>query len=349
MWLDVPAVDVARKLFNRRQIFGVEPCRIGRLQCRRLLHPEDVRDDAVCELGGAGAFARSGGAIDCRRSVQPRDVPQQRAKCRCRRDDEIGDGAWNACSLDESLPQMNEMALDLCLARAAQVRTLDGGASERIGAEQHLMRTDDLGVLERERVQRPAKLIFRQDERGGDAMTPPALRMIRARLEVRHRDTFNESQTGERGARIQTVGDHRPKAVSEDTVQRCDELIAVGAGSARVWSRGRSSHEPILGYAPGQRMLIVDAQVHIWDADRPDRPWPAGRAAQAQKPYPVTKEMVLAAMDEAGVDRAVLIPPSWEGDYNDLVLAAAQAHPHRFAAMGRLAVENPESRTLIAG
>jgi hypothetical protein len=54
-------------------------------------------------------------------------------------------------------------------------------------------------------------------------------------------------------------------------------------------------------------MVIVDSQVHIWAADRPDRPWPPGRAAQAQKPYPVTKEMVLAAMDEAGVDRAVLI------------------------------------------
>jgi len=97
----------------------------------------------------------------------------------------------------------------------------------------------------------------------------------------------------------------------------------------------------------GADMLIVDAQVHIWGADRPDRPWPEGRAAQAQKPYPVTKEMVLAAMDEAGVDRAVLIPPSWEGDYNDLVLEAAQSHPDRFAAMGRLAVQKPESRTLV--
>ena len=96
-------------------------------------------------------------------------------------------------------------------------------------------------------------------------------------------------------------------------------------------------------------MLIVDSQVHIWATDRPDRPWPPGRAAQAQKPYPVTKEMVLTAMDEAGVDRAVLIPPSWEGDHNDLVLEAAQARPDRFAAMGRLAVEAPESRARVPG
>src|SRR5919205_1627399 len=97
----------------------------------------------------------------------------------------------------------------------------------------------------------------------------------------------------------------------------------------------------------GAYMLIVDAQLHIWGADTPDRPWPPGRAAQAQKPYPVTKEMVLAAMDEAGVDRAVLIPPSWEGDYNDLVLDAARWQPERFAAMGRIALAKPESRALV--
>lgn len=95
-------------------------------------------------------------------------------------------------------------------------------------------------------------------------------------------------------------------------------------------------------------MLIVDSQVHIWGADTPDRPWPAGRAHQAQKPYPVTKDMVLAAMDEAGVARAVIVPPSWEGDRNDLALAAARLHPDRFAVMGRLAIERPESRPLVA-
>jgi predicted TIM-barrel fold metal-dependent hydrolase len=52
---------------------------------------------------------------------------------------------------------------------------------------------------------------------------------------------------------------------------------------------------------------------------------------------------VLAAMDEAGVDGAILIPPSWEGERNDLVLAAAAAHPDRFAAMGRLDPEDPAS------
>ena len=37
-------------------------------------------------------------------------------------------------------------------------------------------------------------------------------------------------------------------------------------------------------------MHIVDSQVHLWGADTPERPWPPGRAAQAQQPYPVGKE-----------------------------------------------------------
>jgi predicted TIM-barrel fold metal-dependent hydrolase len=57
--------------------------------------------------------------------------------------------------------------------------------------------------------------------------------------------------------------------------------------------------------------------------------------------------MVLRDMDAAGVARAVLVPPSWEGDRNDLALEAAQLHPDRFAVMGRLAIERPESRSLV--
>ena len=34
----------------------------------------------------------------------------------------------------------------------------------------------------------------------------------------------------------------------------------------------------------------VDLQVHIWSADTPDRPWPPGRAQEAQKPYPIASE-----------------------------------------------------------
>lgn len=95
-------------------------------------------------------------------------------------------------------------------------------------------------------------------------------------------------------------------------------------------------------------MHIVDSQVHLWGADTPDRPWPPGRAAQAQKPYPVTKEALLLQMDLAGVSRIVIVPPSWEGERNDLALEAARLYPDRFAVMGRLPLDKPESRALVA-
>ncbi|MET0852820.1 MAG: amidohydrolase, partial [Candidatus Rokuibacteriota bacterium] len=95
-------------------------------------------------------------------------------------------------------------------------------------------------------------------------------------------------------------------------------------------------------------MHIVDSQVHLWGADTPARPWPPGRAAEAQKPYPISKETLLFQMDLAGVRGMVLVPPSWEGERNDLALEAARTYPDRFAVMGRLALQKPESRGLVA-
>jgi predicted TIM-barrel fold metal-dependent hydrolase len=96
-------------------------------------------------------------------------------------------------------------------------------------------------------------------------------------------------------------------------------------------------------------MLIVDAQIHLWAADTPDRPWPPGGAQRAHQPYAVGKDMALAAMNEAGVDRAIIVPPSWEGERNDLALDAVRDHPDRFAVMGRFPLEKLESRSLVDG
>jgi L-fuconolactonase len=96
-------------------------------------------------------------------------------------------------------------------------------------------------------------------------------------------------------------------------------------------------------------MIIADSQVHLWGADTPERPWPPGRAQQAHRPQAFSKDDLLKEMDAAGVERVVIVPPSWEGDRNDLALEAARLHPDRFAVMGRLAVEKPESRGLVAG
>jgi L-fuconolactonase len=89
-------------------------------------------------------------------------------------------------------------------------------------------------------------------------------------------------------------------------------------------------------------MQVVDAQIHIWAANTPERPWPA--RAHPHRDPPLEKDELLAEMDRAGVDRVIIVPPSWEGDRNDVALAAAAAHPARFAVMGRLDPLDPASR-----
>lgn len=95
-------------------------------------------------------------------------------------------------------------------------------------------------------------------------------------------------------------------------------------------------------------MVVTDAQVHVWPADHPDRPWPAGGHDYAHRAEYLPEEL-LADMAAAGVHRAVLVPPSFAGDGNDLCLAAARAHPDRFAVMGRLGLRDPGARDALAG
>jgi predicted TIM-barrel fold metal-dependent hydrolase len=90
---------------------------------------------------------------------------------------------------------------------------------------------------------------------------------------------------------------------------------------------------------------IVDSQVHIWGPDTPERPWRASGHAHVQRATPVTAEEVVGWMDEGGIDAAIIVPPSWEGDRNDLAIAAARRYPGRFAVMGRV---NPDSPGLRA-
>lgn len=84
-------------------------------------------------------------------------------------------------------------------------------------------------------------------------------------------------------------------------------------------------------------MLIVDSQVHIWGANTHVRPWPKRHPPHRSA---FSAEELIVEMDTAEVDAAVLVPPSWEGEYNDLITQAVMNHPHRFAAM---AVSTPDA------
>ena len=89
---------------------------------------------------------------------------------------------------------------------------------------------------------------------------------------------------------------------------------------------------------------IVDAQVHLWKANTPDWPWVAG--AKPQLPEPFTIERAVPMMDEAGIDRVVIVPPTLN-DRNDYALEAVQRHPDRFAVMGRIPLQDPKSAALL--
>jgi predicted TIM-barrel fold metal-dependent hydrolase len=94
--------------------------------------------------------------------------------------------------------------------------------------------------------------------------------------------------------------------------------------------------------------MITDAQVHIFQPDGPDNPWPKeeGRTRPpARHANGFSPEEMLGAMEAVGVDRAVIVPPAWAGENNAPALAAAANYPGCFAVMGRLdpyAADTPE-------
>ena len=93
-------------------------------------------------------------------------------------------------------------------------------------------------------------------------------------------------------------------------------------------------------------MLIADAQVHVWAANTPERPWAPG--TRRHRANPLTSEDLLREMNAAGVDRVVIVPPSLDGNRNDLSVAAAHAHPDRFAVMGKIDVKHRNAPERLA-
>jgi predicted TIM-barrel fold metal-dependent hydrolase len=93
-------------------------------------------------------------------------------------------------------------------------------------------------------------------------------------------------------------------------------------------------------------MLLCDTQVHIWKDETPDRPWIPGARERMKKNGHRTEafsyQECLEMMDEAGVDRVIIVPPSWEGDRIDYALEACEAHPDRFCVMARIPQNKPE-------
>ena len=68
--------------------------------------------------------------------------------------------------------------------------------------------------------------------------------------------------------------------------------------------------------------------------------------AVARRAEPLTPEGLLREMETAGVARAVLVPPGWEGSRNDLALAAARFYPRQPKTIA--AVTGTSGKTSVA-
>jgi predicted TIM-barrel fold metal-dependent hydrolase len=86
-------------------------------------------------------------------------------------------------------------------------------------------------------------------------------------------------------------------------------------------------------------MLIVDAQIHLWEKGTPS-------AHHRQEPYLAAE--AIAGMDAAGVDRALIHPVLWDPGSNELAVEAVRAYPGRFAIMGWFYLDDPNGRDLVA-
>jgi hypothetical protein len=65
-------------------------------------------------------------------------------------------------------------------------------------------------------------------------------------------------------------------------------------------------------------MLIVDGQIHLWEKGTPS---PQHR----QEPY--SAEQAIAALDQAGVERALIYLVLWDPDSNELAIEAVRKYP----------------------
>jgi predicted TIM-barrel fold metal-dependent hydrolase len=86
-------------------------------------------------------------------------------------------------------------------------------------------------------------------------------------------------------------------------------------------------------------MQIIDAQVHIWGGGKP-----SGHHRQTSR---YSAEELIEEMDRAGVNGAVLHPPSWDAGSNEMAVDAVKKYPDRFCILGWFPLDKPEERERI--
>jgi len=184
---------------------------------------------------------------------QPCDAPQQRCKRGRRSGDELRDRERPPASLDIAFSQVQEVTLDLFFAGSPKVLGVEDDVFERVRAEDARMRSENVGVLERERVERAAELFVRKDEGCVDTSLGPTSHQTGAPLEIVLREARDEHERGQRClSRLvkhlpvhnhgeQSSGEDPLKVVDEGdcrTFPRCTHRFIVGPGALRAASIG---------------------------------------------------------------------------------------------------------------
>jgi predicted TIM-barrel fold metal-dependent hydrolase len=87
-------------------------------------------------------------------------------------------------------------------------------------------------------------------------------------------------------------------------------------------------------------MLIVDSQIHIWEN---------GKMSAHHRQIPTySKDDALKEMAGAGVDAAVIHPPSTLGEkVNELAVEAVRAHPDKFCILGHFDLQAPHKVEIV--
>ena len=92
-------------------------------------------------------------------------------------------------------------------------------------------------------------------------------------------------------------------------------------------------------------MPTVDVQVHVYERNHTGRPW----AATLHGPSEVTGDQMVAAMDEVGVDGAILVSPYTQYRYDaSYALEVRNKHPGRFAVGKPVDPADPKVADTIA-
>jgi predicted TIM-barrel fold metal-dependent hydrolase len=87
-------------------------------------------------------------------------------------------------------------------------------------------------------------------------------------------------------------------------------------------------------------MQIVDSQIHIWEDAR--------MSPQHRQIPTYSMDDALKEMAEAGVDAAVIHPPSTLGEkVNELAVEAVRRHPDKFCILGHFDLQSPDRENIV--